>query len=610
MLDAATMSGACLDGLPRATPESTGVKSAEILSFLKEGTDLCITFNSFMLYHRDAVISEGYWKPYARDLPHMMHSATKSFTTVAVGMAIQEGYFSKTDKVLSFFPDDAPENPSENLKAMTVEHLLTQTSGHTIPLSGGSWRSLKTSWVKEFFKVPVMKPPGTHFQYSSATSYMLSAIVQRTTGKSALDFLRPRMLQPMGIESLRWDTSPEGINPGGNGITCTSSDLLKLAMLFLNQGRWQGQQLLDKDYAIEACKSQYGNKYGYQFWIGPEPGSFYAYGLFGQLAVVLPAVGAILVTTASEPWGEDNLRSLIWRRLPSLFSSSGPVSSIESSIKELERYLATLDFLPPLPKQEAAPPAPHFLARENLFVTASNIDNVSAFKLNFPSNSEQAICQIWDHRGTHSLTIGLQSYHSGYTTVTCGPLHHGYETGSQRVVAGGHWSAPHTFSMVWHFPETAFQDRVSIRFSEDGGTALFERGVNVNSFATQRPPIAAKALPKYSEEFHEDSVDAIEKARTLIDFASLKYPARTVKFAATGTSLTELLVMEDTKAILADVLPPKILQHPRMAEAGAYDLWAFGTRVMPFFGVEKLSDEVLDSVDRKLKDVSLEYRQL
>jgi CubicO group peptidase (beta-lactamase class C family) len=608
MPEATTMSGACPDGLPRDTPESRGVKSADIFSFLKDGAELGINFNSFMLYHRGAVISEGYWKPYAPELPHMMHSATKSFTTVAVGMAIQEGYFSKTDKVLSFFPEDAPEDASENLKAMTVEHLLTQTSGHTAPRSGGSWRSLQTSWIKEFFKVPVMKTPGTHFQYSSATSYMLSAIVQRTTGTNALDFLRARMLQPMGIEGLRWDVSPDGINPGGNGITCRTSDLLKLAILFLGQGKWEGQQLLDKDYAVEACKSQYGNKYGYQWWIGL--GSFYAYGLFGQLAVVLPAVDAILVTTASEPWGEDILRSWIWRRLPSLFNLGESVSSMPSSTDELRRYLATLNVLPPLPTRETALPPLFILSRDCLFLSAPNIDNIVAFNLTFPTNSEEAIFRIWDHRGMHSLTIGLQSYHSGSTTVTCGPLHHGYETESQLVVAGGHWSAPDTFSMIWHFPETAFQDRVSIRLSGDGETALFERGVNVNSFATQRPPIVAKALSKDLEGFHEDSVDAIEKARGSVDFANLKYPARTVKFAAMGTSLAELLGREDTKAILEDVLPQKLLQHPSMAEAGAYDLWAFGTRVMPAFGLERLRDDVVDSVDKRLKEVSLEYMPL
>ena len=158
-------SAAKMDGLARASPESRGLRSNDILSFLKEAKDLGVTLNSFMLYRRGAVISEGWWYPYKPEIPHMMHSATKSFTAVAVGLAIQEGYFSIADKVLSSFPEHAPDESSENLNAMTVEHLLTQTSGHTTGLSGGSWRSIKSSWIKEFFKVPVTKPPGTHFQY-------------------------------------------------------------------------------------------------------------------------------------------------------------------------------------------------------------------------------------------------------------------------------------------------------------------------------------------------------------------------------------------------------------------------------------------------------------
>ncbi|KAJ9614512.1 hypothetical protein H2200_002649 [Cladophialophora chaetospira] len=594
-------SAASFDGLARASPESRGVKSADILAFLKEAKDLGVTFNSFMLYRRSAVICEGWWYPYEPKLPHMTHSATKSFTTVAVGLAIQEGYFSITDRVLSFFPEQTPDEPSENLKAMTVEHLLTQTSGHTTSISGGSWRGIKSSWIEEFFKVPVTRPPGTHFQYSSATSYMLSAMVQRTTGKSALDFLLRRMLQPMGIRDLRWQVGPDGVNPGGNGISCHTSDLLKLAILFLNQGKWEGRQLLAKEYALDACRPHFGNQYGYQWWIGEYPGSFYAYGLFGQFAIVIPEYDAILVTTASEPWGESVLRSLIWRRLPGIFDSTTP--DVRSGSYELRSYLSELRVLPPFSPHTHTD---HQDLSDRLFVTEANIDNIEAFTLDF--EDDRAVVHIWDHRGIHRVDIGLKSWLTSETSVTCAPLHHGYEAETTMVVAGGRWSAPDVFEMTWQFPETAFQDRVVIRVA--GDAALFERGVNVNSFATQRPPIAARILDKGTGCSAGLNVKKkVAKALQLTDFSKMQLPARTVPFSVVGTSIGELLDRADTRTVLQEVLPIDLLNHPRMQEARSYAPERLSRTMASFSSFASLSDTELQTIEARLKGVPLDTKR-
>lgn len=586
--------GARLDGLVRASPESRGVKSKDILAFLKEAEDLGITFNSFMLYRQGAVISEGWWYPYEPQLPHMMHSATKSFTTVAVGLAIEEGYFSIADKVLSFFPEHAPDEPSENLKAMTVEHLLTQTSGHTKGLSGGSWRGIKTSWIKEFFDVPVTKPPGTHFQYSSATSYMLSAIVQHTTGQNVLAFLRPRMLQPMGIQGLRWQVGPDGVNPGGNGISCCTSDLLKLGLLFLNQGKWNARQLLPKAYALEACKPHYGNQYGYQWWIGEHPGSYYAYGLFGQFAIIIPEYEAVLVTTASEPWGEEVLRSLIWRRLPGIFGSTNPLPECDDD--ELRNYLIHLRVLPTFPSGQHDHPD----LSDRLFVTEPNIDNIEAFTLDF--EDDRAVVHIWDHRGLHRVDVGLESWLTGETSITCAPLHHGYEAEAMMVVAGGRWSAPDIFEMTWQFPESAFQDRVVVRIK--GDAALFERGVNINSFAAQRPPVAARVLEKgMGCSAGLNIKKRAAEARQSTDFTQMPLPARTAPFSIVGTSIGELLDRPDTRAILQEVLPAELLDHSRMAEARSFALERLGRKMASFSTFSSVEDSVLQELDARLKEV-------
>jgi hypothetical protein len=173
-----------LDGLNRAPSESVGVNPEDIMNFLDDAENSRIELNSFMLYRSGSVIAEGFWWPYRSDLPHMLHSATKSFVSVAVGLAIQEGYFSLDSIVTSFFPDHVPKNASPHLLSMTVEDLLTQTSGQAQGSSGGEWRWIKTSWIDEFFKIPVPDKPGTSFRYTSATSFMLSAIISRTTGQT------------------------------------------------------------------------------------------------------------------------------------------------------------------------------------------------------------------------------------------------------------------------------------------------------------------------------------------------------------------------------------------------------------------------------------------
>ena len=216
------------DGLPRSTPEAQGVRSEDLLAFLDEVERAGLELHSFMLMRNGHVIAEAWWWPYGADRVHMTHSLTKSVTATAVGLAIDEGRFGLDDKVAGFFPEYVPRNASDHLRAMTVRDLLTMRTGHDRETSGSVWRPIKTSWVAEFFKIPVVHAPGTHFQYTSAASYMLSAIVSKTTGQSMAEYLKPRFFAPLGIDRWRWDTSPGGISPGGNGLSWNTAASLKL----------------------------------------------------------------------------------------------------------------------------------------------------------------------------------------------------------------------------------------------------------------------------------------------------------------------------------------------------------------------------------------------
>src|SRR5690606_31766128 len=141
---------------------------------------------------------------YAPNIPHMMFSLSKSFTSTAVGMAVDEGYFTVDDAVLAFFPDATPDHVSENLAAMQVKHLLTMSTGHDVKPFPFMYERSDGNWAKGFFETPVIHQPGTHFLYNTGATYMLSEIIQRTTGEKLLDFLTPRLFEPLGIKNPTW----------------------------------------------------------------------------------------------------------------------------------------------------------------------------------------------------------------------------------------------------------------------------------------------------------------------------------------------------------------------------------------------------------------------
>ncbi|CAN5159937.1 hypothetical protein BH10PSE3_BH10PSE3_19680 [soil metagenome] len=479
-------SDAPTDGLARASPEAHGVSSDAIEAFLQEAARLGVELNSFMIWRGGDVIAEGWWKPYRADRRHMMHSATKSFLSAGVGLAIAEGRFGLDDKVVSFFPQHLPDTLGPHLPLMTVEDLLTQTSGHAHGTSGAQWRGIATSWIAEFFKIPVPFKPGTAFRYTSATSFMLSAILSQTTGDNAHAYLKPRLLEPLGIDDLAWDVGPENINPGGNGISARTADLLKLAILHLGGGVWNGDRILSEDWVRAAVTAKRGNPYGYHWWVGPR-GAFYAYGVFGQFAFVFPDHNAIVVTTAATPYGEETLRSLIWTHFPAAF---GPIPLPETVVDAAPRSRwRNLDLLPSLARSS---PATQSAVSGKTVELEPNADNATHVRLEF--GADRCVFHIEDSKGAHQVVCGLGDWIEGETTVSGAPLHHGYEPASLKVVAGGQWTDPTTFEMTWQFVETAFRDQVTLRFQGEAVTC--DRTVNTNSLSTARPTLRGQFVEK------------------------------------------------------------------------------------------------------------------
>jgi len=288
--------------LPRSTPEAQGVSSAALLEFVK-ALDQIEQMNSVMVVRHGQVIAEGWWGPFDAAHNHILYSLSKSFTSTAVGMAVADRKLSIDDEVLKFYPDDAPTTPSKNLKAMRVRDLLTMSTGHQDePSSAADVISPKSFMAKE---VPHL--PGTHFKYNTAATFMQSAIVQKVTGQTVLDFLRPRLFEPLGIEHPLWDTNFQGISLGGYGLRVRTEDIAKFGQLYLQNGRWNGKQLIPAEWVAMATSKQTSNGsdpasdwnqgYGFQFW-RCRHNAYRGDGAFGQYCVVMPDQDAVVAITS------------------------------------------------------------------------------------------------------------------------------------------------------------------------------------------------------------------------------------------------------------------------------------------------------------------------
>ena len=309
------------------TPEAVGVSSKEVQAFIDECIEKGKELHSITVIRHGKIACEAYRDPFRPDLRHMMYSVSKSFTSTAIGFAVDEGYLTVDTRFVDIFPEARTDKHDEYLEEMTIEDLLTMRSGKNVSVF---LDRTKDRWFRDIVDSPWISEPGTEFLYISENMYLLCCCIHKLTGMSVIDYLRPRLFEPLGMEDPFWEKCPSGVEAGGWGLMITGEDLAKFTYCYQQLGRFGGKQVIPEWWVKEATAYHADNTgtsdtrdsvvgYGYCFWrnAGYE-NSYRADGMFCQFGIVFEDLDACISLTGGEI-NEQDMRDVIWNHFPKAF---------------------------------------------------------------------------------------------------------------------------------------------------------------------------------------------------------------------------------------------------------------------------------------------------
>lgn len=465
--------------LPRSKPAAQGVSAEAINRFIDAAGKSKNEFHSFMFLRHGKVIAEGWWDPYKPVLKHTMYSVSKSFTSTAVGFAFSEGRFKLSDKVISFFPDKVPDTVSGLLQMLTVKDLITMSAGQSPDPTSAVIP--QTDWIKTFLNTPILDAPGTRFLYNSAATFMLSAIVQKVTGEKIMDYLTPRLFKPLGITGIDWEENPQHINTGGWGLRVKTEDMAKFGQLYLQKGKWNGQQVLPAAWVDEAtsfkiknapdtavtlkAKSDWAQGYCYQFW-RCRNNAFRADGAFGQYIIVMPEQDAVIAIT-SETADMQSILNMVWEYLLPGMSEAGTASAAKEI--EVNKKLSALSIPAPAATPDVAIASKISGKTFEMADSTKQADKISVlFKNNTCTYTVTAAGKTYPFvcgkgkwitgetgflQSMPSLTATAQNRLSGFTTM--------------KVACAYNWQDEHTLVLTIRYIENLHTDYIYLRFEGD-----------------------------------------------------------------------------------------------------------------------------------------------
>lgn len=469
--------GACFAkaaALPCATPESQGISSAAILKWIDQTEAKIDSLHSFVLVRHGRVIAQGAWAPYDLNRPHQLYSHSKSFVATAIGFLVDDRKLDLDNRLIEFFPERFPANADEKVRALRVRDLLTMNTGFD-----GSHNMCvlpeEPDWLKSFLMTKVGVWPGTRFRYDSGATYALTEIVEKISGKPLMTFLQERLFRPIGFGEIYSTLSPTGVACGGWGMYACTPDLAKFGLLYLNEGDWNGQRLLSRDWVRLASAKQtksgfppadapitdWTSGYGFQFW-RCRHGAYRADGSHGQYTIVMPEQDAVLSMTACLT-DMGAMLNLVWEHLlPAM--KDAPLTPDPKACAELSSRLTNLA----LPTMAGAAKGALALPTE-MFTLKQNARGYKSVRLE--ETPSGWVCRlVIDKVGEQVFPIGFGHWAEG--CIWTSERDKKYEDmgallGEQPLAVSGAWTTPDRFSLRALFLDQAH--RLEFEFTHTNG---------------------------------------------------------------------------------------------------------------------------------------------
>lgn len=453
----------------RSDPETQGVTSSSIHRFIERVEEEELELHNLLIVRHGHVVAEGSWAPYRAEKPHILYSLSKSFTSTAIGLAVDEGRLALTDRVISFFPEYVTPEIEENMKEMEVRHLLSMSTGHTVDTIPMMDSCEHGDWIKAFLEIPIERRPGTHFLYNTGASYMLSAILHRVTGEQLLDYLEPRLFTPLGISDVTTVTCPRGIHAGGFGMRMKIADIAKFGQLYLQEGMWEGRRILSQEWVRTATvkhidngqdpDSDWAQGYGYQFW-RCRHGAYRGDGAFGQFCVVLPDKQAVIAIT-SGAMEMQSILDIVWDELlPGMKDAPLPVDEAEQA--KLKSRLRALSYPPEVSERSVDPSR----WQDRTYRMTANDAGIRAVSFHF--GDEEDTLYILDEEGKQQLRIGKGAWLDNQVRLI------GI---TEDVTMCGRWVKQNIYEIELRFMEQVYHDRWTCHFVNDSVRITATRNV-------------------------------------------------------------------------------------------------------------------------------------
>ena len=473
--------------LPRSAPEAQGVSSKALGMFVGALDSEIEGMHSIMVVRHGHVVAEGWWAPYSAEKNHVLYSLSKSFTSTAVGLAIAEGKLSIDHQVGGFFPDAMPTEPSNNLKSMRVRDLLTMATGHQDEPSAAP----DVVSPESFLAQEVTHLPGTYFKYNTAATFMQSAIVQKVTGQTVLDYLQPRLFEPLGIEKPVWDTNFQGISLGGYGLRVRTEDIAKFGQLYLQNGKWNGQQLIPAIWVEQATSKQVSNGsnptsdwnqgYGFQFWQCRHD-AYRGDGAFGQYCIVMPKLDAVIAITS----GVSSMQAVldvVWSRfIPACHPDT--LRPNDPAHEQLKNILETLR-IPTIEGNRTSPLASTVF--DKTYILKEEYSGKGSLRITSAQDSDLLTITLDEPENSLTFKAGYTCWKTGRSPFPVGRLS---DFKDEPVASSYAWTDESTLVLKVCAVETPFH--LSFRLIFDGDRVTIDSESNVAFGPKVRPTLTGK----------------------------------------------------------------------------------------------------------------------